>query len=76
MPSHNRSRCNQNERLLPSRPDSSQGNPEQLVHGRQSATRSFCVQSQQLLAESQVLEDEILTGTEEVKNPPNEMTKG
>jgi hypothetical protein len=34
------------------------------------------VQSQQLLAESQVLEDEILTGAEEVKNPSNEMTKG
>ena len=32
------------------------------------------MQSQQLLAQSQVLEDEILTGAEEVKNPANEMT--
>ena len=45
MPSHNRLRCDQHERLLPTGPESPQNNPEQLVHGRQSRTRSLGVQS-------------------------------
>src|SRR5215470_12253257 len=43
MPSHNRFRCDQHERLLPAGPQSSQNNPEQLMRGRQSATRSLDV---------------------------------
>ena len=47
-------RSDQDERLLPPGPESSQRNPEQLVHGIQSTARPLCVQGQQLLTESQV----------------------
>jgi hypothetical protein len=73
MPSHNRLRCDQHERLLPAGPESPQNNPEQLVHGRQSRTRSLGVQSQQLLTEREVFEKEILTGAERANHPANEV---
>jgi hypothetical protein len=66
-------RSDQDERLLPPGPESSQRNPEQLVHGIQSTARPLCVQGQQLLTESQVFEDEVLPGTETADHPPKEM---
>jgi hypothetical protein len=60
MPVHDRSRSDQNERFPPPGPERSQRNPEQLVQVSQSTARSLRVQSQQLLTESQVFEDEVL----------------
>jgi len=62
MPVHDGSGSNQEERLPPPGPEHSQGNPEQLLKGSQSTARSLRVQSQQLLMESQVFEDEVLAG--------------
>src|SRR5215471_102321 len=45
MPRHHGSRGHQHERLFPAGPDTSQGNPEELMHGRQSLTRTFRIQS-------------------------------
>src|ERR1035438_4427572 len=46
---------NQDERLLPFRPESSQSGPEQLVYGSKSAPRLFGVESQQLLTQGRFL---------------------
>jgi hypothetical protein len=69
MPTNNRSRCDQDERLFPSRPEPSQHYPEELVQRSESMARSFGVQSQQLLAEGQIFEDEIFSGTEGTDKP-------
>ena len=69
------SRSDQDERLPRPGPERSQRNPEQLVQGSQSTARLLRVQSQQLPTESQVLEDEVLTGTESADQPAEEMSK-
>src|SRR5271167_78265 len=74
MPVHDGSRSDQDE-LPPPRPARSQRNPEQFVQGRQSTARSLRVQSQQLLTESQVFEDEVLPGTENADHPAEEMSE-
>ena len=73
MPVHDGSRSDQDERLGPPGPERSQRNPEQLVQGSQSPAGSLRVQSEQLLTESQVLEDEVLPGMESADHPPEEM---
>jgi hypothetical protein len=75
MPTNNRSRCDQDERLFPSSPEPSQHYPEQLVQRSESMARLFGVQSQQLLAEGQIFEDEILSGTERTHEPSQEMAE-
>jgi hypothetical protein len=75
MPVHNGSRGDQDERFLPAGPACSQRNPEQLVQGRQSTARSLRVQSQQLLTESHVFKDEVLSRSESADHPPKEMPK-
>ena len=75
MPVHDGSRSDQDERLGPPGPARSQRNPEQLVQGSQSTARLLRVQSQQLPTESQVLEDEVLPGTESADRPTEEMSK-
>ena len=75
MPVHDGSRSDQNERLGPPGPERSQRNPEQLVHGSQSTARALGVQSQQLPTESQVLEDEVLPGTENADQPTEEISE-
>src|SRR5207249_6268476 len=74
MPVHHGSRSDQDERLPPPGPERSQRNPEQLVQGSQSTARSLRVQSQQLPTESQVFEDEVLSGTENADQPAEEMS--
>src|SRR5215469_252429 len=75
MPVHDGSGSNQEERLPPPGPEHSQGNPEQLLKGSQSTARSLRVQSQQLLMESQVLEDEVLAGAESAEQPAEQMSE-
>ena len=69
------SRGDQDERLGPPGPECSQRNPEQFVQGSQSTARLLRVQSQQLPTERQVLEDEVLPGTESADQPAEEMSK-
>jgi hypothetical protein len=61
MPLYDGSWGHQDEGLLPSLPELSQNDPEQFVPCRQATARSLGVQRQQLLAQGQVLEDQILT---------------
>jgi hypothetical protein len=75
MPVHDGSRSDQDERLGPPGPARSQGNPEQLVQGSESTARLLRVQSQQLPTESQVLEDEVLPGTENADQATEEMSE-
>ena len=75
MPIHNGSGCDQKERLFPSGPEASQHDPEHLVPSPESRARSFDVQRQQLLAESQIFQNEVLTGTEGTENPTAKMAK-
>ena len=75
MPVHDGSRSDQDERLPPLGPESSQRNPEHLVQGSQPTARSLGVQSQQFLIESQVFKDEILPGTESADQSPEEMSE-
>jgi len=75
IPVHDGARSDQDERLGPPGPARSQRNPEQLVQGSQSTTRSLGVQSQQLLMKSQVFKDEVLTGTESTDQPAEEMSE-
>src|SRR5580765_6225973 len=75
MPVHDGSRSDQDERLPPPGPERSQRNPEQFVQGSQSTARLLRVQSQQLPTESQVLEDEVLLGTENADQPTEEMSE-
>jgi len=75
MPADHGSRCNQNERLFPPEPLLPQHNPEQLMQGGQSTTRTFGVQSQQLLTESEIFQDEVLPGTKRTDNPSQKMSE-
>jgi hypothetical protein len=75
MLADNGSGCNQDEGLLPFRPESSQSDPEQLVYGSESPPRLFGVESQQLLTQGKVFEDEVLAGTERSNNPSEEVPK-
>jgi hypothetical protein len=72
MPVHDGSRSDQDERLPPPGPERPQRNPEQLVQG---SSRLLRMQSQQLPTESQVLEDEVLPGTENADQPTEEMSE-
>ena len=69
MPGDDRSGSNQDERLFPSGPGSSQYDPEQLLRGSEPAARSLAVESEKLLTQSEILEDEILARTEGTHNP-------
>jgi hypothetical protein len=73
MPIHDGSRSDQDERLPPPRPERFQRNPKQLVQGSQSTARSLRVQSQQLLTQRQVFEEEALPGPQSADHPPEEM---
>src|SRR6266436_934794 len=73
MPTDNRSRCNQNERLFPFIPKPSQHYPQQLVQRTESTARSCGMQSQQLLTQSQVFEDEIFSGTQRTDKPSQKL---
>ena len=75
MPVHDGSRSDQDERPGPPKPERSQRNPEQFVQGSQSTPSLLRVQSQQLPTDSQVLEDEVFTGTESADQPAEEMSE-
>jgi hypothetical protein len=53
---------NQNQQLLPTRPQLSQPNSEKLVGSAKARARLFGVQSQQLLPQGKVLLQQVLSG--------------
>ena len=65
--------CHQDERLFPPSPDPSQHDPEQLLWGGESSAMSFGMESEQLLTQSEIFEDEILAGTERTNNPAEQV---
>lgn len=73
MPINNRFRRDQDKRSLPSGPEPAQHNPEHFIYGGEPMARSFGVPRQQLLTQSEVFEDEALSGTESRDNPAEEM---
>jgi hypothetical protein len=72
MPSHHYSWRNENERLVPARPEPTEANPERLVNGRESTMGAFGVPHQQLLADGQVFEDKILARAEDDDDDPTD----
>ena len=75
MPVHDRSWSDQDESFRPSGPERHQRDPEQLMQGSQSTARSFGVQREQLLTESQVFEQKVFPGTESADHPAEKMPK-
>jgi hypothetical protein len=57
----------------PSGPESLQDNPEQLVQDGHSPARTVSVQRKKLLTQSEIFENEILSGTECNDKPSQEM---
>jgi len=72
MPAHYGFRCNDDERLLPFRPESEGGYPEQLVNGAKVRTRVSPLQHGELLAKNQVLQSEASTTARQPNERPKE----
>ena len=75
MPLDHRSRRDKNQGSLPSRPESPQDHPEQLVRSGEPTPWSFGVQGQQLLTERQILQHEIVARAERVQDQAGEVAK-
>ncbi len=73
MPCDNGSGSDQDKRLLPARPQPSQPNPEQLLRHGEASARPLGVQSEQLLTQGEVFEDEILPGAKGTAKPAEEV---
>ena len=73
MPADDGSGCHQDERFFPSSPEPSQHDPEQLVRRSESPARSLGVESEQLLTQSKIFEDEILAGPKCTTKPAEEV---
>src|ERR1035441_8198210 len=69
MPADNGSGCHLDERFLPSSPALSQYDPEQLVGRSESPARALGVNSEQLLTQGKIFEDDILAGPECTASP-------
>ena len=80
MPAHHGFRCDDDERLLPFRPESEGGDPEQLVNDAKVRTRVSPFQHRELLAKDQVFQGEDGTTakqpTERPKEEQNELEHG
>jgi hypothetical protein len=66
----NRFRSDDDDRLLPLRPQATDGNPKELVKQIESRPRTTPFQYGQLLSQHQVFKDEIPAVTEESKERP------
>ena len=63
MPAYDGSWCNRAERLFPPIPSSTQQEPEELLTSGESAARSLSMQGEPMLAEDDILEDQIPGGS-------------
>ena len=70
MPADHGLRLDNDQRLLPTRPQAFQRDPEQLIETAQSRARSFGMDSQQLLAQGEVLENEVFSGSKRRVSQP------
>ena len=70
VPADNSFRSDDDDRLLPLRPQPTNGNPEELVKQIESRPRTTPFQHGQLLSQHKVLKDEIPAATEESKERP------
>ena len=70
VPAHNRFGSDDDDRLLPLRPQPTDGNPEELVKQIDSRPRTTPFQHGQLLSQHEVFEDEIPAAKEESKERP------
>ena len=70
VPAHNRFRSDDEDQLLPLRPQSTDGNPEELVKQIESWPRTTPFQHGQLLSQHEVFEDEIPAVAEHSKERP------
>jgi len=70
VPAHNRFRRDDDERLLPLRPQPTDGNPEELVKQIESRPRTTPFQHGQLLTQHEVFDDEIPAATDLLASCP------
>ena len=75
MPLDHSSRGHQDEWLVPSLPELYQNYPEQFLPGRQATARSLGVQSKELLAQGEILEDQLLASAESADHPADEVSE-
>jgi len=73
VPADHRVRQDHNESLLPLGPELSGHDPEQFVEQPESWPAAFSLQNHQLLAKSQIFEQEIATATEETAKRINKL---
>jgi hypothetical protein len=59
VPSHNGLRLDKNQRLLPSRPEPPQHNPEEPIRSSKSRLRTSLPQDRKLLPERQVFQQQV-----------------
>jgi hypothetical protein len=67
VPADERFRRDNDERLLPLRPEPTDGNPEKLVQEAEAAPRMSALQNGELLAKNQVLQNYAPTATEQTE---------
>jgi len=72
MPTDNRFGLNDEKSPLPSRPESAQGDPEQLVRQGQAAPSLLLDNDRKLLSQSHVLKQQIAARTEELRTKNDE----
>jgi hypothetical protein len=75
MPTHHRFWSDQQERFLPPRPQLSESDPKHLVDRAQSPPRSFGMESQQLLTQCKVLQNEVFAGLTSSDEPTDKVSK-
>jgi hypothetical protein len=67
VPADERFRRDNDERLLPLRPEPTDGNPEKLVQEAEAGPRMSALQNGELLAKNQVLQNYAPTATEQTE---------
>jgi hypothetical protein len=67
MPPGNSFRQDQNEHLLPSRPEAARQHPKQLIECPQPGPRMFAFQDGKLLAQGEILQHEATAGAKDAK---------
>src|ERR1035437_3523482 len=75
MPADDSRRSHHDQRVLPTRPQLSRRDPEQLVETAESRASSLGTDSQQLLSKSQVLQKKFFSGAKAGDDPAKQISK-
>ena len=67
MPTNNGFRCDDDQRLLPTRPETTSNNPEQPIEATEAGTWTSPFQYDKLLAQGEIFEEKSSTATKEAK---------